>query len=185
MKKPVLAAGAAAAVAAPFAYLLWKYYPRPGPVGNYSVPDPAKGVDLSRYMGRWYEQYRYDASFEQGLEAVTADYSLNRDGSVRVVNRGRKGGPDGKLRKSVGKARIEDKATNAKLKVSFFGPIYGNYWVLDHGDNYEWSIVGEPSGRYLWVLTRNAKPGAALRGELEARVRALGYNWSMVHLTRH
>lgn len=51
MKKPVLAAGAAAAVAAPFAYFLWKYYPRPGPVGNYSVPDPAKAVDLSRYMG--------------------------------------------------------------------------------------------------------------------------------------
>lgn len=89
------------------------------------------------------------------------------------------------MRKSVGKARIEDKATSAKLKVSFFGPFYGNYWVLDHGDNYEWSIVGEPSGRYLWVLTRNAKPGAALLNELEARVRALGYNWSMIHFTRH
>ena len=185
MKKPVLAAGAAAAVAAPFAYLLWKYYPRPGPVGNYSVPDPAKAVDLHRYMGRWYEQYRYDASFEEGLEAVTADYSLNRDGTVCVVNQGRKRGPNGKLRKSVGKARIEDKATNAKLKVSFFRPFYGNYWVLDHGDNYEWSIVGEPSGRYLWVLTRDAKPGVEMLDELEARVRALGYNWSMIHFTRH
>lgn len=185
MKKPVLAAGAATAIAAPIGYLLWKYYPRPGPVGNYSVPDPAKAVDLRRYMGRWYEQYRYDASFEQGLEAVTADYSLNRDGSVRVVNQGRKGGPAGKLSKSVGKAKIADTATNAKLKVSFFGPFYGNYWVLDHSDDYQWSIVGEPSGRYLWVLTRDAKPGVELLDELEARVRALGYDWSLIHFTQH
>src|SRR3546814_17441572 len=105
-------------------------------------------------MGLWFEQYRYDASFEKGREAVTAEYSLNRNGTVRVVNQGRKGGPDGKISKSVGKAKVEDSATNAKLKVSFFGPFYGNYWVLDHCDNYEWSIVGEPSGRYLWEIGR-------------------------------
>src|SRR3546814_1289938 len=80
-------------------------------------------------MGLWFEQYRYDASFEKGLEAVTAEYSLNRNGTVRVVNQGRKGGPDGKISESVGKAKVEDSATNAKLKVSFFGPFYGNYWV--------------------------------------------------------
>src|SRR3546814_12623869 len=89
MKKPFLAATAATAVAAPLALLAWKYYPRPGPVGNFSVPEPAKAVDLRRYMGLWFEQYRYDASFEKGLEAVTAEYSLNRNGTVRVVNQGR------------------------------------------------------------------------------------------------
>ena len=184
MKKPVLAATAATAVAAPLALLAWKYYPRPGPVGNFSVPEPAKAVDLRRYMGLWFEQFRYDASFEKGLEAVTAEYSLNRNGTVRVVNQGRKGGPNGKISKSVGKAKVEDSATNAKLKVSFFGPFYGNYWVLDHCDNYEWSIVGEPSGRYLWVLTRDAKPGIDMLQDLEARVRALGYDWSLIHFTQ-
>ncbi len=184
MKKPVLAAGAVTAIAAPLAYLAWKYYPRPGPVGNDAVPEPAKAVDLQRYMGRWYEQFRYDASFEEGLEAVMADYSLNRDGSVRVVNQGRTGGPGGKLRKSTGKAKLVDPATNAKLKVSFFGPFYGDYWVLDHGEDYDWSIVGEPSGRYLWVLTREARPGVWVLDELEARVRALGYDWSLIHVTQ-
>src|SRR3546814_18325537 len=79
MKKPFLAATAATAVAAPLALLAWKYYPRPGPVGNFSVTEPAKAVDLRRYMGRWFEQYRYDASFEKDPDAVTAKYSLHRN----------------------------------------------------------------------------------------------------------
>lgn len=159
--------------------------PRPGPVGNRAVPDPAKSVDLERYMGRWYEQFRYEASFQKGFEAVTADYSLNADGSVKVVNRGLKGGLGGKLKQSTGKAKVADPTTNAKLRVSFFAPFYGDYWVLDHGDDYEWSIVGEPSGRYLWVLTRAEKPPPDLLRGLEQRVKQLGYDWTLVRMTKH
>ncbi|WP_395337503.1 lipocalin family protein [Novosphingobium sp. BL-8H] len=155
--------------------------PRAGPVGNGAVPMPAKPIDVKRYMGRWYEQYRYEASFEKNMESVTADYSLNHDGTVKVVNRGLR---NGKWKESTGKATIVDTATNARLKVSFFGPFYGNYWVLDHGDEYDWSIVGEPSGRYLWVLTREARPDADLLSRLEARVKALGYDWSLVRRTQ-
>lgn len=181
MKKPLLAAtmiGAALLITA------CATIPRPGPVGNRAVPEPAKAVDTQRYMGRWYEQFRYEASFQKDMDGVTADYALNPDGTVRVVNRGRRGGPDGRIKEAVGKAKIVDPRTNAKLKVSFFGPFYGDYWVLDHGDDYEWSIVGEPSGRYLWALTRAAKPDAALLARLEARVRALGYDWSLVRITK-
>lgn len=156
---------------------------RPGPVGNAAVPQPAKPVDLNRYLGRWYEQYRYEAPFQKGMEAVSADYSLNDDGSIKVVNRGRKGGVDGVEKVSTGRAKVEDKATNAKLKVSFFGPFYGDYWVLDHDDDYRWSIVGEPSGRYLWVLTRDAHPSPATLAALEAKVKAMGYDWSLVRRT--
>src|SRR3546814_11365988 len=113
MKTPSLAATAATAVAAPLALRAWKYYPRPGPVGNFSVPEPAKAVDLRRYMGLWFEQYRYDASFEKDLEAVTAEYSLDRNGTVRVVNQGRKGGPDGKISNTVGKAKVEEDRKSA------------------------------------------------------------------------
>ena len=75
---------------------------------------------------------------------------------------------------------------NAKLKVSFFGPFYvGDYWVLDHADDYSWSIVGEPSGRYLWLLSRTAQPDELTRNTIEARTRALGYDWSMVRMTQH
>lgn len=157
--------------------------PRPGPVGNRAVPEPAQSVDAKRYMGRWYEQFRYEASFERDMDEVTADYTLNDDGSVRVINRGRKSG-SGRWQQSVGKARIVDAATGAKLKVSFFGPFYGNYWVLDHDEDYSWSIVGEPSGRYLWVLTRAARPSPDVLADLEMRVRALGYDWALVRKTR-
>ncbi|OWK28519.1 lipocalin family protein [Sphingomonas mucosissima] len=97
----------------------------------------------------------YEASFQKGINAVTADYSRNSDGSIRVVNRGRTGGVGGQEKSSTGKAKVVDATTNAKLKVSFFGPFYGNYRVLDHGDRYEWSIVGEPSGDISGRLPEN------------------------------
>jgi len=158
--------------------------PRPGPVGNKAVPQPAKPVEIERYMGRWFEQFRYEASFQKDCEGVMADYSLNPDGSVKVVNSCNQDSLEGKYRQSSGKAKVVDAATNAKLKVSFFGPFYGDYWVLDHGDNYEWSIVGEPSGRYLWALTRDAQPSAEVAAMLEQRVKAMGYDWSLVRQTQ-
>lgn len=158
--------------------------PRPGPVGNKAVPEPTKSVDLQRYIGRWYEQFRYEASFQKNMEAVVADYSVNDDGSVQVLNSGRKGGLQGKLKTSKGKAKVVDTATNAKLKVSFFGPFYGDYWVLDRGDNYEWAIVGEPSGRYLWALTREAHPSSDIKETLNRRVRELGYDTNLIRITQ-
>jgi hypothetical protein len=80
-----------------------------------------------------------------------------------VLNTCHKGGPTGPVKVIEGKAKIADAATKAKLKVSFFGPFFvGDYWVLDHADDYSWSIVGEGSGRYLWLLTRKPPtPGRA------------------------
>lgn len=156
-----------------------------GPVGNAAVPQPAKSVDLNRYLGRWYEYGRYEAGFQKGCEAVTADYALRPDGSVRVVNACRKGGIDGKLETAEGKAKIVAGGNGAKLKVSFFGPFYGDYWVLDRAEDYSWAIVGEPSGHYLWMLTREAKPTPAIAVLLQARVRELGYDWSLVRITAH
>jgi apolipoprotein D and lipocalin family protein len=156
-----------------------------GPVGNRAVPQPTKSVDLDRYLGRWYEIARYEASFQRGCEAVTADYSRKDDGTIRILNSCRQGSVDGKLRTSTGKAKIADSQTQAKLRVSFFGPFYGDYWVLDHADDYSWSIVGEPSGRYLWLLARDARPDPALRSTLESRAKELGYDWSLVRITKH
>lgn len=149
------------------------------------MPQPAKSVDLESYLGRWYEMARYEAPFQKGCEAVTADYSLRQDGQIKVVNSCRKGSVTGKQKQAVGKAKVVDAATGAKLKVSFFGPFYGDYWVLDRADDYSWSIIGEPSGRYLWILTRTAKPDADTRADLEARVKALGYDWTIIRVTQH
>jgi apolipoprotein D and lipocalin family protein len=154
-------------------------------VGNNAVPQPAKSVELNRYLGRWYELARYEAPFQKGCEAVTADYSLRDDSSITVVNSCRKGGIDGKVEQATGKAKLVKNSNGAKLKVSFFGPFYGDYWVLDRADDYSWSIVGEPSGRYLWILTRSAKPDPSVHALLEAQVKAMGYDWSLVRLTQH
>ena len=164
----------------------------PGPVGNASVPEPAKPVSLSEYLGKWYEYGRYEAPFQEGCEAVTAEYSLrdtSGDANIKVVNSCRKGAVNGEFDQSTGKAKIVEGSQGAKLKVSFFGPFYGDYWVLDRGPAgedglYDWSIVGEPSGRYLWMLTREPQPDAELRAMLEARVKELGYDWSLVRLTQ-
>ncbi|MBT8431272.1 MAG: lipocalin [Altererythrobacter sp.] len=164
----------------------------PGPVGNANVPEPAKPVRLSEYLGKWYEYGRYEAPFQRDCEAVTAEYSLRDttgDARIKVVNSCRKGAMDGEFDQSTGKAKIVEGSQGAKLKVSFFGPFYGDYWVLDRGEPgedglYDWSIVGEPSGKYLWMLTREAQPDPELRAQLEARVKELGYDWNLVRLTQ-
>lgn len=151
------------------------------PVINAQVPEPAQPVDLERYLGKWYELARHDNRFQKGLDAVTAEYTLCDDGKLRVLNSGCQGGPKGERSAVEGRAIVADEATNAKLKVSFFGPLYtGDYWVLDHGDDYDWSIVGEPSGRYLWVLHREAKPAQGVIEALLKRAEALGYDrWAL------
>ena len=162
------AAVTTAAVAA--AFLIGRHH-----VGNARVPQPAKSVDLQRYLGVWFEIARYDQRFERSCAAgVTATYSLRADGSINVLNRCRRS--DGSTKEARGRAKTVDSTTNAKLKVSFFGPFYGDYWVLDHADDYSWSIVGEPSGRYLWILSRRSEPGEAAVEKLVGRAQKLGYD---------
>jgi apolipoprotein D and lipocalin family protein len=152
------------------------------PVGNAAVPQPAKPVELARYLGRWYEIARYEQGFQKDCDGVTADYSLREEGGIKVVNTCRK--PDGRISDATGKAKVVDTATGAKLKVSFFGPFYGDYWVLDRDEDYAWAIVGEPSGRYLWLLARDANPPAAAKEAMIARARALGYDTGLLRMTR-
>lgn len=148
------------------------------PVGNRAPPQPAKAVELDRYLGRWFEIARYDHRFEKGCGGVTAEYGLRPDGLLSVANRCRK--PDGTVKVAQGRAKLVDRRTNAKLKVSFFGPFFGDYWVLDHADDYSWSIVGEPSGRYLWILARSATLPENEVVRLYMRAQALGYDTSLL-----
>ena len=156
-----------------------------GPSGNRHVPQPAAAVELPRYLGLWHEFARYDMAFERGCEGVTARYDLRPDGKVDVTNTCRKGAPDGPVKVARGRATPVAGSNGAKFKVSFFGPaLFTNYWVLDHAPDYSWAIVGEGSGRYLWILTREARPTPARREELLQRVRGLGYDLSLLRFTR-
>jgi apolipoprotein D and lipocalin family protein len=157
----------------------------PRPNRRRPAPAPGKSVDLDRYLGRWYEFARYDTWFERGCEAATAEYSRRPDGLVRIVNTCRRGSPQGPLRWAEAKAWVVPGSDNSKLRVAFFGPFFlGNYWVLDHADDYSWSIVGEGSRRNLWILTRQPVPPAELQSMLIGRAQALGYDTAALHLTQ-
>jgi apolipoprotein D and lipocalin family protein len=171
----------AAVVGTGLAWLLARSRP---PVGNAAVPQPSKPVDLRRYLGVWYEIARYENGFERGLEGVTAEYRIRADGVIQVVNTGRLGSPTGRARLAEGRAKVVAGSGSAKLKVSFFGPFYiGDYWVLDRADDYAWSIVGEPSGRYLWLLSRTPYPLPDLRSAIRARAAELGYDTGLIRTT--
>jgi apolipoprotein D and lipocalin family protein len=151
--------------------------------GNPAVPEPLKPVDLPRYLGRWHEFARYDSRFERRYEAVTAEYIQRPNGLIGIVSTARRR-PYGPARVVTGRARIVPGSGNAKWRVAFFGPFFwGHYWVLDHDDGYNWAVVGEPSGKYLWILTREAVPEIALQELLVARARALGFDTYRLHRT--
>ena len=133
-------------------------------------------VDTERYLGRWYEIARLPNQFEKNCEGVTADYALREDGLISVINTCRLGALDGKKKVAKGRARIVDDETRAKLKVSFFGPFWGDYWVIGLAADYSLALVGEPAGRYLWVLSRTPTIDDATREAALSDLRALGYN---------
>jgi apolipoprotein D and lipocalin family protein len=115
---------------------------------------------------------------------VTAEYALRPDGDINVLNTCHKGEPSGPVSVAKGRAKRTGDRLGAKLKVSFFGPFYADYWVLDRAEDYSWSIVGEPSGRFLWILTRTAVPSLEVQSRLRERVREFGYDLSLVHFTQ-
>ncbi len=133
-------------------------------------------VDLQRYLGKWYEIASYPAWFQKGCTASTAEYSLMRDGKIRVVNRCRKESLDGPLKESEGKAEVVDAVTNAKLKVWFFWPFKGNYWIIELDDDYQWAVVGEPKRKYLWILSRTPTMKDKVYGDILSRLPQKGYD---------
>jgi apolipoprotein D and lipocalin family protein len=110
-------------------------------------------VDLTRYMGVWHEIARIDHSFQKGCIKSSATYSLLPDGEVEVINRC-VNEKDGRLREAKGRAWSVDPESNARLKVSFFWPFRGDYWIVDLGKEYEYAVVGAPNRQYLWILAR-------------------------------
>jgi apolipoprotein D and lipocalin family protein len=141
-------------------------------------------VDLSRYTGRWYEIARLPNRFEKKCaDSVTATYTLRSDGKIDVVNRCRKA--NGEFTTARGKAKIVDKKTNAKLKVTFFWPFYGDYWILDLGPNYEYAVVGAPNRDYLWILSRTPQLDEQLYQSLLATMAARGFATERMIRTSH
>lgn len=137
---------------------------------------PVTGFELQRYLGSWYEIARLDHSFERGMTRVTADYSLNDDGSVKVVNRGYLAAED-EWREATGKAKFVGAEDVGHLKVSFFGPFYGGYVIyeLDH-QGYQYAFVTSYNRDYLWLLARKPQVSEALKQQFIKQADALGFD---------
>jgi len=139
-------------------------------------------VDLERYAGVWYEIARLPNRYEKDCVAnVTATYTLRPDGQVEVLNQCQTA--SGRVKRSQGVARVVDPATNAKLKVTFFWPFAGDYWILELGTQYEYAVVGEPERNYLWSLSRNPQMQEEVYQELLQRAAAHGYDTQRVQRT--
>jgi len=142
-------------------------------------------VDLKRYLGTWYEIASYPQWFQKGCVAVKAEYSLRDDGAIRVINSCRTETFDGELRLAKGKAWVVDTQSNAKLKVRFFWPFSGDYWIIDLGADYEYAVVGAPGRDYLWILSRTPAMSTAVLDGILARLEAQGYDTSKLAPTKH
>ena len=130
-------------------------------------------VDLQRYLGKWYEIARLPARFQEGCTETTATYALAKNGGVSVLNECMR---HGKLSRAVGKAKVADKATGAKLKVSFFWPFYADYWIIKLGGDYSYAVVGAPSRKYLWILSRTPQMDEGLFSELLEFAKSKGFD---------
>ena len=138
-----------------------------------------QSVVLTRYVGRWYEISRLPNTFQKKCsDMVTANYTMRADGKIEVINRCRKA--SGEYATAKGRAKIVDKKTNAKLKVTFFWPFYGDYWILDLGPNYEYAVVGEPGRKYLWILSRSPQMDETLYQQLLEKMAARGFKTEMM-----
>ena len=127
-------------------------------------------LDLDRYLGTWYEIARFDHTFERGLSFCKASYTLREDGKVGVLNTGVK---DGKPKEAKGKAKVTDNPRI--LRVSFFGPFYGDYRIMLLDDDYQWVLVGGSDDSYLWILSRTPKLEDSVRDNILAEATRRGY----------
>ena len=121
-----------------------------------------KSVDLQRYSGTWYEQASYPQFFEKGCTNVKATYT-SKNGYIEVFNQSIKKGKPNNIK---GKAFVVENSGNAKLKVQFFWPFKGNYWIIGLADDYSWALVSDPNRKTLWILSRTPKMDVVLYNSL-------------------
>jgi apolipoprotein D and lipocalin family protein len=131
-------------------------------------------VDIHKYAGTWYEIARLPNSFEKGLENVSATYSLKENGKIKVLNKGQK--VSGKINQIEGVAWIPNPDCQGKLKVRFFWPFAGKYWILSLDKDYNYVLVGEPSRKYLWILSKTKTLDEHIYNNLLQQAKQYGFD---------
>lgn len=140
-------------------------------------------VDLKQYAGKWYEIASFPQRFQKGCHCTTAEYTLSDKGYVIVENRCRKGSLTGPESSIKGKAFVEKNSNNAKLKVQFFWPFRGKYWIIDLADDYSFAVVGHPNRQYLWILSRTPTMSAETYRGILAKLERQHFDLSKLQMT--
>ncbi len=138
-------------------------------------------VNVERYMGTWYEIASFQTTFQKGCECTKAEYKLSQDKSfIEVFNSCIKKGKPSNI---LGKAFPVEGSGNAKLKVQFFWPFKGDYYIIDLAPDYSYAMVGHPNRDYLWILCRNPVMEDSVFQKLVLKAKALGFDTSKLLLT--
>ncbi|MDP2176105.1 MAG: lipocalin family protein [Bacteroidota bacterium] len=140
-------------------------------------------VDLNKYSGKWYEIASYPQRFQKGCHCTTAEYTLSDKNYVIVENRCNKDSVNGKQSYIKGKAFVEKKSGNAKLKVQFFWPFKGKYWIIDLAEDYSYAVVSHPNKKYLWILSRTSKMDNDVYLKILSRLKLKGYDLTKILIT--
>jgi apolipoprotein D and lipocalin family protein len=138
-------------------------------------------VKLQQYKGLWYEIASFPQSFQKGCSCTTAEYRLEKD-YVRVINRCWKAEKE-EWDVAKGKAFVTPNSNNAKLKVQFFWPFRGKYWIIELASDYSWAVVGHPNRDYLWILSRKPQMEEEVYNDLLKRVEEKGFDVSRLKIT--
>ncbi|WKL47921.1 lipocalin family protein [Flavobacterium pectinovorum] len=144
------------------------------------IPTKAVAVtnfDKAKYLGKWYEIARLDYKWEKDLNNVTAEYSLNEDGTIKVDNKGYNVKKD-KWEESIGKAKFVKKDNVGMLKVSFFGPFYSGYNVVAIDPDYKYALVAGESLKYMWILSRETSIPENIKLDYLRKAQEIGYDTS-------
>lgn len=159
----------------------------PGLFSCNTIPKSAVAVrpfDKEKYLGKWYEIARIDFKFEKGLNNTTAEYSLNNNGTIKVLNKGYYP-KEGKWKQATGKAKFVRDENTAMLKVSFFGPFYSGYNVIAIDDNYKYALVCGKNLNYLWILSREPSIPKEVKENYLTIAKDVGYDITKLLWVRH
>ena len=151
------------------------------------IPDGVTAVqnfNKDKYLGKWYEIARFDFRFERNLDNTTAQYSINPDGSIKVLNQGYN-----YVKKewdsAEGKAKFIGSESEARLKVSFFGPFYAGYNVVAIDENYQNALIYGNSTEYMWILSRNKTIDEATKKRFIEKAKKDGFDVSKLIWVNH
>jgi apolipoprotein D and lipocalin family protein len=150
--------------------------------GKYAPLETVPSVDITKYVGKWYEIASLPFSLQDGCSCTTAEYEILESGVLKVTNSCRK---EGEIEQATGKAFVVEGTNNSKLKVQFFWPFKGDYWVIDLADDYSYAVVGVPSRKYCWILSRSTIMSPETYSGILDRIKAKGFDITRFNKTEH